>query len=87
MLPSDKGSLVESFGSLVREMLRTKEYGGETDNKIERALRSLWQIDAEDGAYINSVFDTVPRSQMVHDLFPGPEGPPKFMAQGRPIGQ
>jgi hypothetical protein len=48
--------------------------GGIEDQRIEMALRGLWGIEAEDGAYINGEFYDLPRGQVFRELFP--EGPP-----------
>jgi tRNA1(Val) A37 N6-methylase TrmN6 len=48
----------------------TPELGGKDDLLIEQHLRTLWGITPEEGAYINSEFSTVPKGQMVNDLFP-----------------
>jgi len=49
--------------------------GGVEDREVEQALRGLWGLSAEDGAYVNGEFAGLPESQAVRDLFPG--GPPK----------
>lgn len=54
--------------------------GGGDDRMIETALRSLWGISPEDGAYINGEFFDVPDSQVVRDLFP--KGPPSVHVAG-----
>jgi N-6 DNA Methylase/TaqI-like C-terminal specificity domain len=60
----------------VRLLLQqTAKLGGSEDRAIEQALRKVWKISAEDGAYINGEFFDVPDSQPIRDLFP--DGPPK----------
>jgi hypothetical protein len=44
--------------------------GGEEDRKIELALRLLWAIGPEDGAYINGEFYDLPDGQALRELFP-----------------
>ena len=44
--------------------------GGTDDRDIELALRSLWGLTAEDGAYINAELAQLPPSQAVRELFP-----------------
>lgn len=44
--------------------------GGAEDRDIERSLRELWAITADDGAYVNQEFYDLPDSQIIRDLFP-----------------
>lgn len=44
--------------------------GGEDDLAIERDLRALWGVSAEEGAFINGEFSQVPQGQVVRELFP-----------------
>lgn len=65
----------------VRKLLdRTAKLGEEEDREIEAALRSLWGISPEEGAYINGEFYDLPDGQALRDLFP--LGRPKPVASG-----
>ena len=44
--------------------------GGTDDLEIEQALRSLWTLTPDDGAYITGEFAQLPASQAIRDLFP-----------------
>jgi tRNA1(Val) A37 N6-methylase TrmN6 len=44
--------------------------GGEADWRIERAIRELYGLDAQDGEYIDSELQALPRSQAINELFP-----------------
>jgi hypothetical protein len=44
--------------------------GGEEDREVEQALRHLWGITADEGAYINRECYDLPDSQVIRDLFP-----------------
>jgi hypothetical protein len=44
--------------------------GGPDDQAIELALRDLWGLSPEDGAYINGEFAGLPLGQALADLFP-----------------
>lgn len=48
--------------------------GGVEDRDIELALRHLWGITPEDGAYINAELRALPDSQVLRDLFPNEGG-------------
>lgn len=57
------------------------EVGSQEDRDIEQALRSLWKIGPEDGAFINGEFYDLPDSQVLRDLFPnGRPRPPVRLA-------
>jgi hypothetical protein len=49
--------------------------GGTEDRAVEQALRQLWGLTGENGAYINREFSDLPESQVIRDLFP--EGVPR----------
>jgi hypothetical protein len=44
--------------------------GRREDLEIEMALRELWGLSAEDGAYIHEELARMPDSQALRDLFP-----------------
>jgi hypothetical protein len=46
------------------------ELGGQEDWAVELALRELWDLSPEQGAYINGEFAFLPTSQPLRDLFP-----------------
>ena len=46
------------------------DLGGSEDLDIEQAIRELWGLTPEQGAYINGEFVYVPPSQAVQGLFP-----------------
>ena len=57
-------------GANVSKLLDGKaKIGGKEDREIESALRDLWDIDGEDGAYINGEFYDLPDGQAIRDLF------------------
>lgn len=62
--------IVKDIETDVAIMLATQAYGSEADHRIERRLRSLWHIGAEEGRHINGFFSTLPDGQAVSALFP-----------------
>jgi adenine-specific DNA-methyltransferase len=55
----------------VRSLLAgTSALGGEADWRIEAAVRELYGLTAEDGAYIDRELQSLPRSQAIEELFP-----------------
>ncbi|HEV2294951.1 MAG TPA: N-6 DNA methylase [Tepidisphaeraceae bacterium] len=56
--------------SVERLLAGTSIIGGEDDRAVENALRRLWAISPEDGAYINGEFYDLPESQAIRELFP-----------------
>jgi tRNA1(Val) A37 N6-methylase TrmN6 len=55
----------------VRTLLEGRSaVGGEADWRMERAIRELYGLTAEDGAYIDSELQALPRSQAIDELFP-----------------
>jgi hypothetical protein len=63
--------LHSSIVSAVREIRSQSppRLGGNEDLSIELALRQLWGIEADEGAYINSQFRRL-EGQVIRDLFP-----------------
>ena len=65
----------------VGRLLNGSEHiGGAADREIETALRGLWHVDNDDGAYINGEFYDLPESQAVRDLFPNGRPRPELLA-------
>jgi adenine-specific DNA-methyltransferase len=55
----------------VRSLLAgTSALGGEADWRIESAVRELYGLTAQDGAYIDRELQSLPRSQAIEELFP-----------------
>lgn len=72
----DQRNLHAAVVKNARKLLDGKSpLGGEEDRAIEQALRELWGISAEEGAYVNGEFYDLPDSQVLRDLFP--QGKPK----------
>jgi N-6 DNA Methylase/TaqI-like C-terminal specificity domain len=71
---SDRNNVIR-VSDLVRGLLNTHDLGGAADFQIELALRAMWGISPDEGAYINGSFSLVPFGQAVRDLFP--DGPPR----------
>ena len=63
-------AIAKSISALAHKLVSADTVDPATDNKIELALRELWGISPEEGAYINGSFSLVPDSQAVKDLFP-----------------
>ena len=70
------GQVVRDIEADVATMLATQSFGSEADHRIERRLRSLWHITAEEGRHINGFFSTLPEGQAVSALFPNGAPPP-----------
>lgn len=69
-------SLHDTVVRNVRSLLDGKaKLGEQEDRQIEQSLRALWDITADEGAYINGEFYDLPDSQVLRDLFP--QGRPK----------
>lgn len=55
----------------VRSLLDgTSALGGQADWRIERAIRELYGLTAEDGEHIDRELQALPRSQAIDELFP-----------------
>ncbi|MDO8500761.1 MAG: N-6 DNA methylase [Gemmatimonadaceae bacterium] len=68
--PREK-SLHETICEDVNSILERRAIlGGVEDRRIELALRELWGLSGDDGAYINREFIDLPTSQVIQDLFP-----------------
>ena len=59
--------IIENVNLLFGE---SESLGGLADRQIELALRELWGLSGDDGAYITSQFADLPNSQPLRELFP-----------------
>jgi type I restriction-modification system DNA methylase subunit len=71
----EKKEKVKEIERLVQKMLQRQKHGSDVDHRIEHLLREIWGVSPREGAYINGVFNLIPVSQVVKDLFP--DGIPK----------